>query len=118
MTPDEKAAYARQFPVHVNVDTAKRFHVLVAMGPDRRRSKPFTVLLSRAGFQAAHAHLQALFPGLAPEQMLVGLEFAGTSWYVAIANPVATPATAPIHQGHNPKGSVNVSAFSWRALHF
>ena len=77
MTPDEKAAYARQFPVHVNVDTAKRFHVLVAMGPDRRRSKPFTVLVSRAGFQAAHAHLQALFPGLAPEQMLVGLEFAG-----------------------------------------
>ncbi|MBA3521021.1 MAG: glycosyltransferase family 25 protein [Gemmatimonadales bacterium] len=49
----------------------------VAMGPDRRRSKPFMVLVSRAGFQAAHAHLQALFPGLAPEQMLVGLEFAG-----------------------------------------
>jgi len=77
MTPDEKAAYARQFPVHVGVDTAKRFHVLVAMGPDGRRSKPFTVLVSRAGFAAAHAHLQSLFPGVAPGQMLVGLEFAG-----------------------------------------
>lgn len=25
MTPDEKAAYARQFPAHVGVDTAKQF---------------------------------------------------------------------------------------------
>ena len=75
MTPDEKAAYARQFPVHVGVDTAKRFHVLVAMGPDGRRSRPVTALVSRAGFEAAHAHLQALFPETAPGQMLVGLEW-------------------------------------------
>ncbi len=40
MTPDEKSAYARWFPVHVGVDTAKRVHVLVAQGPDgRRRSR-------------------------------------------------------------------------------
>jgi transposase len=77
MTPDEKQAYARQFPVHVGVDTAKQFHVLVARGPDGRRSKPFKVLVSRAGFEAAHQHLQSLFPGLPPGQMLVGLEFAG-----------------------------------------
>ncbi|MBK9692183.1 MAG: IS110 family transposase [Gemmatimonadetes bacterium] len=77
MTPDEKQAYARQFPVHVGVDTAKQFHVLVAQGPDGRRSKPFKVIVCRAGFAATHAHLQDLFPGLTPAQMLVGLEFAG-----------------------------------------
>jgi hypothetical protein len=37
MTADEKRAYARRFPVHVGVDTAKRVHVLVARGPDGRR---------------------------------------------------------------------------------
>jgi hypothetical protein len=77
MTPDEKHAYARQFPVHVGVDTAKQFHVLVAQGTDARRAKPFKVLVSRAGFEATHAHLQSLFPQLTPAQMLVGLEFAG-----------------------------------------
>ncbi len=77
MTPDEKAAYARSFPVHVGVDTAKTFHVLVALGPDGQRSKPFKVLVSRAGFEAADAHLRSLFPETPREQMLVGLEFAG-----------------------------------------
>ncbi|MBK7922169.1 MAG: IS110 family transposase [Gemmatimonadetes bacterium] len=77
MTPDEKQAYARQFPVQVGVDTAKQFHVLVAQGPDGRRSRPFRVDVSRAGFEATHAHLQGLFPSLSPTQMLVGLEFAG-----------------------------------------
>jgi len=77
MTPDEKQAYARQFAVHVGVDTAKQVHVLVALAPDGRRSKPFKVLVSRAGFEAAHAHLQGLFPGQSPTQMLIGLEFAG-----------------------------------------
>jgi transposase len=77
MTPDEKAAYARQFPIHVGVDTAKQFHVLVALGPDGRRSKPFKVIVSRSGFEATEAHLRALFPSHTPGQMLVGLEFAG-----------------------------------------
>jgi transposase len=77
MTPDEKHAYARQFPVHVGVDTAKQFHVLVVLGPDGRRSKPFKVLVSRAGFEAADAHLRSLFPAVPPSRMLVGLEFAG-----------------------------------------
>ncbi len=77
MTPDEKAAYARQFPVHIGIDTAKTFHVLVAMGPDGRRSAPLRVEVGRAGFDAADAHLQALFPGLGSARMLVGLEFAG-----------------------------------------
>lgn len=77
MTPDEKLAYARTFPVQVGVDTAKRFHVLVGRGPDGRRTKPLKVLVSRTGFEGAEAQLRALFPDVAPERMLVGLEFAG-----------------------------------------
>ncbi len=77
MTPDEKHAHARSFPIHVGVDTAKTFHVLVAQGPAGQRSRPFQVEVSRAGFAATDAHLRGLFPDHAPAQMLVGLEFAG-----------------------------------------
>mgnify|MGYP003546920813 CR=1 FL=1 len=63
MTPDEKHAHARSFPIHVGVDTAKTFHVLVAQGPDGQRSKPVRVDVSRAGFAATDAHLrEALVP--------------------------------------------------------
>lgn len=77
MTPDEKLAYARSFPLHVGVDTGKTFHVLVARGPEGRRTKPIKVDVSRAGFEAAEAHLRRLFPEVSPARMLVGLEFAG-----------------------------------------
>jgi transposase len=77
MTPDEKYAYARQFPVHVGVDTSKTFHVLVARGPDGRRTKAFRADVSRAGFDAADGHLTTLFPDVPRDRMLVGLEFAG-----------------------------------------
>lgn len=77
MTPDEKYAYARSFPVHVGVDTSKTFHVLVARGPDGRRTRPHTVAVARAGFEAADAHLTSLFDSVPREKMLVGLEFAG-----------------------------------------
>jgi hypothetical protein len=50
MMPDEKYLYARQFPVHVGVDTAKKFHVLVARGPDGRRTKAYRVPVDRDGF--------------------------------------------------------------------
>ena len=77
MKPDEKYLYAKSFPVHVGVDTAKKFHVLVARGPDGRRTKPHKVIVSRDGFAGADAHLTALFPDVPREKMLVGLEFAG-----------------------------------------
>ncbi len=77
MTPDQKAAFARTFPVHVGVDTGKRFHVLVARGPDGLRRKPMKVLVSREGFGRADAELQALFPDIERSRMLIGLEFAG-----------------------------------------
>lgn len=77
MTPDEKYAYARQFPVHVGVDTAKRHHVLVARGPDHRRQKALKIAVSREGFDQADAYLTTTFPDVPRAQMLVGLEFAG-----------------------------------------
>jgi transposase len=77
MHADDKLAYARTFPVHVGVDTGKTFHKLVARGPDGRRTKAVTVQVTRAGFDAADAHLAALFPDVPRERMLVGIEFAG-----------------------------------------
>lgn len=74
---DEKRLYARQFPVHVGVDTGKTFHKLVAMGPDGRRTKAVRVDVSRAGFEAADQYLTATFPDVPRERMLVALEFAG-----------------------------------------
>lgn len=77
MTPDEKYAYARQFPVHVGVDTSKTFHVLVVRGPDGRRCKAFRADVSRAGFDRADQELVDRYPAVPRERMLVGLEFAG-----------------------------------------
>lgn len=77
MRPDEKYLYARSFPVHVGVDTAKKFHVMVARGPDGRRTRPHRVDVHRSGFDAADAHLTSLFPDVPRDKMLIGLEFAG-----------------------------------------
>lgn len=77
MTPDEKYAYARSFPVHVGVDTSKTFHVVVARGPDGRRTKAFRVDVSRQGFDGADTELTRLYPDVPRARMLVGLEFAG-----------------------------------------
>jgi transposase len=77
MHADDKLAYARAFPIHVGVDTGKTFHKLVARGPDGRRTKAITVQVTRAGFDAADAHLTTLFPDVSRERMLVGIEFAG-----------------------------------------
>jgi transposase len=77
MTPDEKYAYARGFPVQVGVDTSKTFHVVVARGPDGRRTKAFRTEVSRAGFEQSDHHLTTLFPEVPRDRMLVGLEFAG-----------------------------------------
>jgi transposase len=75
--PEEKEIHARQFSVHVGVDTGKRFHVLVARGPDWKRLRPKRVEVTREGFEAAHEYLRSAFPDVPPERMLVGLEFAG-----------------------------------------
>jgi len=70
-------ALARQYPVHVGVDTGKSFHQLVARGPDGRRLKAVRVDTTRASFDAADGYLTRMFPGVPRERMLVGIEFAG-----------------------------------------
>lgn len=77
MTEEEKERFAAGFDVQVGVDTGKSFHKLVARRPGDIRSKPLKVTVDRAGFDAAHAHLEALFPDVPPERVLVGIEFAG-----------------------------------------
>ena len=77
MSPEQKRAYARTFPVHVGVDTGKAFHVLVAQGPDGRRTKGYKVVVGRQTFEQADAQLQTWYPGVRRGQMLIGLEFAG-----------------------------------------
>jgi transposase len=74
---DDKEAYAREFPVHVGVDTGKEFHKLVARGPDGRRTKAVRVDVGREGFDAADKFLTEKFPGIPRDRMLIGLEFAG-----------------------------------------
>jgi hypothetical protein len=37
-TTDDKEALARQYAVHIGVDTGKVFHKLVARGPEGRRT--------------------------------------------------------------------------------
>jgi transposase len=74
---DRKEAYARGFPVHVGVDTGKRFHKLVARGPDGRRHRAVRVDVSRSGFDAADEYLTRMFPAHRREAMLIGLEFGG-----------------------------------------
>ena len=76
-TTDEKEALARQYPVHIGVDTGKVFHKLVARGPDGQRRKPVRVPVSRVGFDAVDTLLVQAFPGIPRSAMLVGLEFGG-----------------------------------------
>jgi hypothetical protein len=49
MPPEQKRLYARTFPVHVGVDTGKSFHVLVAQGPDGKRTKGYKVVVGQIG---------------------------------------------------------------------
>ena len=92
MTPDEKHAHARSFPIHVGVDTAKTFHVLVAQGPDGQRSKPFRVEVSRAGFAATDARQRRHSSGHTPAQILFPMERATVS--VAILTAMSRPSTS------------------------
>jgi transposase len=76
-TTDAKEAFALEFPVHVGVDTGKKFHKLVARQLNGRRHPAFKVDVGREGFEAADAFLQQTFPGIPRERVLVGIEPAG-----------------------------------------
>jgi len=50
MTHDERRAFARTFPVPVGADPGRTFHVLVAQGPDGRRTATHKVIVTRVAF--------------------------------------------------------------------
>ena len=78
--PDRDARqlqYVSQFPLLVGVDTAKQKFTAVARTPDGVFSTPVDVSLGRAEWLAWLQDLHALYPGLRPDQVLMGLEFAG-----------------------------------------
>jgi transposase len=78
---EERETFARGFRIHVGVDSGKRFHTLVASGPDRARTKAVRVDVTREGFEGALAFLRAQFPDSTPSQTLVAIEFAGHYGY-------------------------------------
>lgn len=121
ITPDEKYAYARSFPVHVGVDTGKRFHVLVVRGPDGKRRKRRRLVVSLDGFQTTDEYPCTLFaipalvalavPGAEVQTVLNkalrSLALRGSSAEALSPAPVARIGhpTPPQHAIEKPRGS-------------
>jgi transposase len=61
----------------VGVDAGKFRHALVVRPRGAADGRPFVFDTTRAGFDDALRHVQAAAPTAAPEQVLVGIEFAG-----------------------------------------
>src|SRR5690606_25181923 len=61
----------------VGVDAGKYTHTLVVRPRGARDSKPHTFETTRDGFDGAVAFVRAAVPDAAPEEILVGIEFAG-----------------------------------------
>jgi transposase len=74
---DKKAKFAHSFRVHVGVDAGKTFHKMVARIPDKPRSRPIRVEVSRSGFDEADRYLRSAFPKVPRKRFLVGIELAG-----------------------------------------
>ena len=62
----------------IGVDAGKFTHTLVVRPKDQPDSKPVTFATTRAEFDLAVQAIHALAPGARPEDMLVGIEFAGS----------------------------------------
>jgi transposase len=78
---EQRETFARAYRFHVGVDSGKRFHSLVACGPDRARTKAVRVEVSREGFEGALTFLRTQFPESEPSRTLVAIEFAGHYGY-------------------------------------
>jgi transposase len=78
MIDHAKRTRGRQAAAVVGVDAGKYSHTLVVRPKDQPDSKPVTFATTRADFDRAVATIHALAPGARPEDMLVGIEFAGS----------------------------------------
>lgn len=93
---ERQRRWAGQFRLHIGVDAAKLFHAIVARGPDGTVLERPKVDVRRDAFEEWWMELRATFPGIAPAQMLVGIEFAGhhgstlAAWLRAQVCPVVS----------------------------
>ena len=65
------------FPVLVGVDAAKQKHTFAVRGPDGVMGPSEDVALTRLALDAWRAALHTRHPGLRPDRVLIGIEFAG-----------------------------------------
>jgi len=78
MNSQEKRRRAMRAGAYVGVDAGKFEHTLVVRNKDGEDSKPYPFKTTRAGFDGAVAFIQKTVPGVAADQVLIGIEFAGS----------------------------------------
>lgn len=76
-TKFEKRRTAQRAAAVVGIDAGKRTHALVVRPRGGEDSKPFTFESTRDGFTRALEEIRAHAPDADPEDVLVGIEFAG-----------------------------------------
>jgi transposase len=73
----EQRLRAQRAAAVIGVDAGKFSHCLVVRPRGGCDSKPFSFPATREGFEQAIGRIQALSGGAAPEELLLGIEFAG-----------------------------------------
>lgn len=73
----ERRQRAQRAAAVVGIDAGKLTHALVVRPRGEADSRPFTFAASRDGFLAALQMIRTAAPDAAPENVLIGIEFAG-----------------------------------------
>jgi len=78
LSAHEKRQLAAHTGAVVGVDAGKFAHTLVVRPAGGADAKPVSFPVTREGFETALTAIHAAAPGVAPRDILVGIEFAGT----------------------------------------
>jgi transposase len=78
MNPHEKRRRAMRAAAFIGVDAGKFEHTLAIRTSDGHDSKPHAFKTTRAGFDGAVAYIRKIVRDVSAEQVLVGIEFAGS----------------------------------------
>jgi transposase len=78
MIDHAKRTRGRQAAAVIGVDAGKFTHTMVVRPKDAPDSKPVTFATTRAEFDLAVDTIHQLAPGARPDEMLIGIEFAGS----------------------------------------